>query len=145
MWERWNGDQMKDDPSMNSYNHYAYGAVADWIYRYAAGVDASPLDAGFHRVVLHPIFDARLGRVAFDYASAYGPIHSDWTVKGTTAEWHLTLPANTTGWLSLSAAEAAKYKLEGAPLTSKLPIAAASGGQGGFELPAGSYNFEIEF
>jgi len=36
MWERWNGDQMKDDPSMNSYNHYAYGAVADWIYRYAA-------------------------------------------------------------------------------------------------------------
>jgi len=43
MWERWNGDQMKDDPSMNSYNHYAYGAVADWIYRYAAGVDATPL------------------------------------------------------------------------------------------------------
>ena len=37
MWERWNGDQMKSDPSMNSYNHYAYGAVADWIYRYAAG------------------------------------------------------------------------------------------------------------
>ncbi len=32
MWERWNGDQMRDDPSMNSYNHYAYGAVADWIY-----------------------------------------------------------------------------------------------------------------
>jgi alpha-L-rhamnosidase len=85
MWERWNGDQMKDDPSMNSYNHYAYGAVADWIYRYAAGVDATPLDAGFHTVVLHPVFDARLGSVAFDYDSAYGPIHSDWTVKGTTA------------------------------------------------------------
>src|SRR2546427_9263949 len=39
MWERWNGDQMRGDPSMNSYNHYAYGAVADWIYRYAAGID----------------------------------------------------------------------------------------------------------
>ncbi len=47
MWERWNGDQMRDDPSMNSYNHYAYGAVADWIYRYAAGIDATPIDAGF--------------------------------------------------------------------------------------------------
>ena len=145
MWERWNGDQMKDDPSMNSYNHYAYGAVADWIYRYAAGVDASPYDAGFHRVVLHPVFDARLGHVAFDYASAYGPIHTDWTVKGTTAEWHVTIPANTTGWLSLSLAEAAKYKLEGAPLTSKLPIATASGGESGFVLAAGSYNFEIAF
>jgi alpha-L-rhamnosidase len=146
MWERWNGDKMKDDPSMNSYNHYAYGAVADWIYRYAAGVDASPLDAGFHTVVLHPVFDARLGRVAFDYESAYGPIHSDWTVKGTTAEWHVTIPANTTGWLSLSLAEAAKYKLEGAPLAaSKLAKAAERGGQSGFELPAGSYNFAVEF
>ena len=90
MWERWNGDQMRGDPSMNSYNHYAYGAVADWIYRYAAGVDATPLDAGFHTVVLHPVFDARLGSVAFDYASAYGPIHSDWTVTGQTAAWHVT-------------------------------------------------------
>jgi len=145
MWERWNGDQMKDDPSMNSYNHYAYGAVADWIYRYAAGVDASPLDAGFHTVALHPVFDARLGHVAFDYASAYGPIHSDWTVNGTTAEWHVTIPANTTGWLSLNADEAAKYKLEGAPLAaSNLAKATARGGQGGFELAAGSYNFEID-
>jgi alpha-L-rhamnosidase len=146
MWERWNGDQMKDDPSMNSYNHYAYGAVADWIYRYAAGIDASPLDAGFHRVVLHPVFDARLGHVAFDYASAYGPIHSDWTVNGTTAEWHVTIPANTTGWLGLNASEAAKYKLDGAPLTSKLPLAAACcKGDGGFELDAGSYAFEVVF
>ena len=59
MWERWNGDQMKDDPSMNSYNHYAYGAVADWIYRYAAGIDATPLDAGFHTIVLHPVLRSR--------------------------------------------------------------------------------------
>ena len=85
MWERWNGDQMKGDPSMNSYNHYAYGAVADWIYRYAAGVDATPLDAGFHTVVLHPSFDRRMGQVSFDYDSAYGPIHSEWTVQGKTA------------------------------------------------------------
>ncbi len=92
MWERWNGDQMKDDPSMNSYNHYAYGAVADWIYRYAAGVDATPLDAGFHTIVLHPVFDARLGSIVFDYDSAYGPIHSDWTVTGKTAAWHVSIP-----------------------------------------------------
>ena len=38
-WERWNGDTMRNDPSMNSYNHYAYGAVAEWMYRYAAGID----------------------------------------------------------------------------------------------------------
>ncbi|HXR39505.1 MAG TPA: family 78 glycoside hydrolase catalytic domain [Terracidiphilus sp.] len=144
MWERWNGDQMKDDPSMNSYNHYAYGAVADWIYRYAAGVDATPLDAGYHTIVLHPVFDARLGHIAFDYASSYGPIHSDWTIEGTTAAWHVTLPANTKGWLPLSAADAAKYKLEGAPLSaSKLAKAITRDGKPGYEMEPGSYSFQL--
>ena len=143
MWERWNGDQMKDDPSMNSYNHYAYGAVADWIYRYAAGVDTTPLDAGFHTVALHPVFDQRLGHINFDYDSSYGPIHSDWKVEGTTAEWHVTIPANTTGWLGFSAEEAAKYSLEGAPLAdSQLAKAITRDGQTGYELGAGSYSFQ---
>jgi alpha-L-rhamnosidase len=144
MWERWNGDQMKSDPSMNSYNHYAYGAVADWIYRYAAGIDASPLDAGFHTVVLHPVFDARLGSIKFDYASSYGPIQSDWKIEATTAEWHLNLPANATGLLELTQTEAAKYNLEGVPLTqSKLAKPITRNNQTGYELPAGSYTFQV--
>jgi alpha-L-rhamnosidase len=144
MWERWNGDTMKADPGMNSYNHYAYGAVADWIYRYAAGVDASPLDAGFHTVVLHPVFDARLGHISFDYVSSYGSIHSDWSVTGTTAAWHVTIPPNTTAWLDLNANEAARYKLEGAPLTqSELAKAITRNGQSGYELPSGSYSFQV--
>jgi len=55
MWERWNGDQMRGDPSMNSYNHYAYGAVADWIYRYAAGIDPYPLTQASTRSTSIPI------------------------------------------------------------------------------------------
>jgi alpha-L-rhamnosidase len=141
MWERWNGDQMKNDPSMNSYNHYAYGAVADWIYRYAAGVDATPLDAGFHTVALHPVFDSRLGSIAFDYDSTYGPIHSDWTVSGKSATWRVTLPANTTGWLT---ADAAKYQLAGVPLNQNVQAKASTrDGQPGFELPSGSYTFQV--
>jgi len=144
MWERWNGDQMRDDPSMNSYNHYAYGAVADWIYRYAAGIDATPLDAGFHTIVLHPVFNQRLGKVSFDYSSAYGQIHSDWTFGTGSAEWHVTIPANSTGWLPLSASEAASYKLESSPLTGNtLATSGNRDGQDGFELAPGSYTFEI--
>jgi alpha-L-rhamnosidase len=144
MWERWNGDQMKADPSMNSYNHYAYGAVADWIYRYAAGIDATPLDAGFHTVVLHPVFDARLGSVNFDYASSYGPIHSDWKIEGSTAGWRVSIPANTRALLELTPAQAANYKLEGALLTqSKLAKLITSNGQTGYELDAGSYSFQV--
>ena len=145
MWERWNSDQMKADPSMNSYNHYAYGAVADWIYRYAAGIDASPLDAGFHTIVLHPVFDARLGSVNFDYASSFGPIHSDWKTDGSTAEWHLTIPANSTGVLELTQAEAGKYKLGGVPLAgSKSVKAQTHDGLNGYQLPSGSYSFQVD-
>ena len=138
-WERWNGDGVSGDPQMNSYNHYAYGAVADWIYRFAAGVDATPLDAGFHTVVLHPVFDARVSPLEFSYSSSYGEIRSDWTVKGITVEWNVTLPANTTGKLELGAGEAARFKLNGVPLSAS-PMAKLV--DGSFELPAGSYRFE---
>jgi alpha-L-rhamnosidase len=144
MWERWNGDQMKGDPSMNSYNHYAYGAVADWIYRYAAGVDATPLDAGFHTIVLHPVFDSRLGSAAFDYDSAYGTIHSSWTVKNSNADWHLTLPANTTGWLEVKKSDAVHYKIDGIAISaSNTARAATHDGKDGFELASGQYTFEV--
>ena len=144
MWERWNGDQMKGDPSMNSYNHYAYGAVADWIYRYAAGVDATPLDAGFHTIVLHPVFDSRLGSAAFDYDSAYGTIHSSWTVKNSNADWHLTLPANTTGWLEVKKFDAAHYKIDGVAISaSNTARAATHDGKDGYELDSGQYSIEV--
>jgi len=143
MWERWNGDRMIHDPSMNSYNHYAYGAVADWLYRYAAGIDATPLDAGFHTVILHPEFDARLGSVEFRYPSSYGVISSDWKASGSTAKWNLTLPGNTTGWIS--AGDATQYKLDGSPLSASQRVTSVTrSGESGFELPAGSYSLTVD-
>jgi len=141
MWERWNGDRMKSDPSMNSYNHYAYGAVADWIYRYAAGVDTTPLDAGFHTVNLHPAFDAQLGSIDFSYPSPYGQIHSAWTVHDGVAHWTVTIPANASGWLPLSEAQAAHYKIDGVAIGQSKTV---TGSQGGYSLPAGSYAFDID-
>jgi alpha-L-rhamnosidase len=144
-WERWNGDQMKSDPSMNSYNHYAYGAVADWIYRYAAGIDATSLDAGFHTVVPHPLFDKRLGSVDFTYPSAYGVIHSEWKIAGNTATWHITIPANTTGWLEMPPSAAGKWKLNGAALGANSNVKFATrDGQTGYTLEAGTYTFQVE-
>ena len=62
--------------------------------------------------VLHPVFDARLGSVAFDYDSPYGTIHSDWKITGSTAVWHLTLPANTSGKLTLTPEAAKRFRLK---------------------------------
>jgi alpha-L-rhamnosidase len=139
-WERWNGDEMKKDPSMNSYNHYAYGAVADWIYRYAAGVDASPMDAGFHTVVLHPQFDKRLGSVDFTYPSSYGAIHSAWTVQGSRVLWSVTIPANATGFIP----DAERGTITNSRKYGGIESGAGPNGEAGVRLQPGTYEFTAE-
>lgn len=70
MWERWNSDV--GDLAMNSYNHYAFGAIVGTLYRRFAGI--APAKPGFAEILVHPVFDARIGRVEADYQSAYGRI-----------------------------------------------------------------------
>ncbi len=139
-WERWNGDAMRSDPSMNSYNHYAYGAVAEWLYRFGAGVDADPADAGFHHVLLHPSFDGRLGHMDYTYDSHFGPIRSAWAVvgAGTRVTWTITLPPNTTGALQTSRIRAADWTVDGRPIANALQHGA---GNGDYVVPAGTYTF----
>jgi len=145
MWERWNGDQMRGDPSMNSYNHYAYGAVADWIYRYAAGVDASAVDAGFHTIYLHPNFSSRLGSLDFSYASPYGQIHSAWNMMGSGVVWKVVIPPNASAVLPVSAMRGAEVMLNGKPLAANSQVRETNGpnGEQVYELVAGSYTFNI--
>jgi hypothetical protein len=65
-------------------------------------------------------------------------------MEGATVEWHFILPANTTGWLPLTAGEAASYKLEGLPLPqSKLVKATTHEGKAGYELGSGSYMIQV--
>ena len=145
MWERWNGDQMRGDPSMNSYNHYAYGAVADWIYRYAAGVDASAADAGFHTVHLHPNFDSRLGGLNFSYVSPYGEIKSSWSIQGKVTEWTVTIPPNAVGDLPLTSDQAASFTLQGKSLdkSDHVHLLSTEANDQVFRLDAGTYVFAV--
>ena len=145
MWERWNGDQMRGDPSMNSYNHYAYGAVADWIYRYAAGVDASDTDAGFHTIYLHPNFDRRLGSLEFRYDSRYGEIRSAWSMVGATVRWSVTIPPNTSAQLPLNSKQQSTFSLDGVAIANSKLTHAPGGpdGKATYLLPAGNYSFTV--
>jgi alpha-L-rhamnosidase len=143
MWERWNGDQMRGDPSMNSYNHYAYGAVADWIYRYAAGIDTVESDPGFHTIRLHPNFDRSLGNLDFSYDSGYGTIRSAWTVKNDTADWTLAIPPNAHGELTVSARQKRSFKLDGKALAenTRVHLLRQENSAEVYLVPAGSYTF----
>jgi alpha-L-rhamnosidase len=96
-WERWNGDT--GDPSMNSYNHYAFGSVMAWVYRRAAGIDTDPTGPGFHHLTVHPHFDPTLPRLHVEYDSPYGTIVSDW--QESSHRFTITIPANTTATVTL--------------------------------------------
>jgi alpha-L-rhamnosidase len=138
-WERWNGDRMRGDPSMNSYNHYAYGAVAEWMYRYAAGVDTSPPDPGFHSIYLHPNFDPRLGSLNFSYESPFGTVTSNWKMQGSDVVWNVTIPPNSTAVLPVAASNASSFTIDGLPLSKSSKV--HSDGGDIYTMPAGTYSF----
>ena len=104
VWERWNSYTKKDGfgpVSMNSFNHYAYGAVLAWIYRTAAGIASDPKAPGFRNIVMKPIPDRRLGFVKAEYRSAAGLIKSAWTYDGDTWIWDFTVPEGATASVTL--------------------------------------------
>jgi alpha-L-rhamnosidase len=137
-WERWNGDT--GDPAMNSYNHYAFGSVIAWVYRYAAGIDTFPKSPGFKEIVIHPHLDARMTSARAEYDSIYGKIISDW--KGTpTGPFSLsvTIPANTSARVFLPAIEGAHLTEGGNPVESHAENASYV-----IQIGAGSYHFEVK-
>lgn len=137
-WERWNGDT--GDPAMNSYNHYAFGSVVAWVYRYAAGIDTTTAAPGFKEIVIHPHLDARMNSARAEYDSIYGKIVSDWT--GTlTGPFSLkvTIPANTSANIFLPVIAGAHATEDGNPVEGQPEDESYV-----VKVGAGSYNFEVK-
>ncbi len=118
VWERWNSFtpcKGFGDAEMNSFNHYAYGSVLEWMYRYMLGIDSSEKDPGFKKVILQPTFDSgekyndesRIKSVNGSYDSLYGKISVAWESDGDSLKrYSAVLPANTSGELYLPLEEA---------------------------------------
>ena len=99
IWERWDSytkERGFGPVAMNSFNHYAYGAVLAWIYKIAAGIASDPENPGFKTVVMAPVPDRRLGFVEAEYKSAAGVIKSDWRYEGDKWIWRFTVPEGAT-------------------------------------------------
>ncbi len=95
VWERWNSYMIEKGmgpKGMNSFNHYAYGCVCEWIWETAAGISCTSANPGFSRIVLAPVPDKRLGFVDAEYDSAAGKIRSSWRYEGDTWVWEFTVP-----------------------------------------------------
>ena len=100
IWERWNSYTVKDGfgpVSMNSFNHYAYGAVVEWLFSTAAGIGVRPEEPGRLHIELKPVLDRRLGHVTARQRTVVGEIASAWRIAEDGAwTWTFTIPAGAT-------------------------------------------------
>ncbi|MBQ0032783.1 MAG: family 78 glycoside hydrolase catalytic domain, partial [bacterium] len=111
VWERCNGytkERGFGPVSMNSYNHYAFGAVIAWVYRTAAGIAADPEKPGFKNIIMAPKPDRRLGYVKAEYKSRAGLIKGAWRYEGPRWICAFTVPAGATATVTLPGASEAK-------------------------------------
>lgn len=157
IWERWNSYTKETgfhkDISMNSFNHYSYGAVAEWMYRYMAGIEADEQNAGFKNIILQPYPDTRttlpqgqerITSVNATVASNYGSIKSAWQLGADgSLSYKVTVPANTTARLLMPVAEGSKVYESGRPAEESegVKYEGTTDDRAIFTLGSGSYSF----
>ena len=94
IWERWNSvlsDGSISGTGMNSLNHYSYGSVVEFLYRYAAGI--IPVEPGFRKVKIAPNPEIRLGYLDCSYDSVYGKYVSNWSIEADgKLTFHIEIP-----------------------------------------------------
>ena len=104
IWERWNSYTLENGMGprgMNSFNHYAYGAVCAWIWKTAAGIATDTQAPGFKHIIMKPVPDKRLGSLDAEYNSAAGLIKSSWKYEGDTWVWNFTVPEGAKATVTL--------------------------------------------
>ncbi len=142
IWERWDGektDSTFQDEGMNSFNHYAYGAIGDWMYRVVAGIEIGT--PGYKHILIQPQPDKRLTYAKALYESVYGAISSGWKIKDGNLVLDVTIPGNTTATIRLPFTQIDKIKESGRDLSAAFKNVKQSGNDVEIEAGSGTYNF----
>ncbi|MGG7507243.1 family 78 glycoside hydrolase catalytic domain [Plantibacter sp. YIM 135249] len=144
MWERW--DSLKPDGSfgdvgMNSFNHYAYGAVGDWMYRNIGGIQAT--GAGYKTFDVAPTPGGGLTHGRGAYESVYGPIVSEWTTTDAGLDLNVSVPVNTTATVRVPALNRWAVTEGGVPLGQAAGVSVVSESNGVVTLSVGSGDYRF--
>jgi alpha-L-rhamnosidase len=147
MWERWNSYTKKDgfgDVKMNSFNHYAFGACSEWMFRSMLGIETDGI--GFKKIIMKPELGEGVSWAKGHYDSIQGRISSDWKQNGRTFQWAIAVPANTSATVYLLADRTEDItesgrKISEAPGVSFLRI---EQDRAVLQVGSGSYEFESQ-
>jgi alpha-L-rhamnosidase len=119
IWERWDGwthDKGFQDPKMNSFNHYAYGAIGAWMYAVIGGIDLDPEQPGYKHIIMHPRPGGGLTYATSELHSPYGLIRSAWTQEHDRVDWKVTVPVNATATIYVPAQDVSQVRESGQSL-----------------------------
>ena len=147
IWERWDGyhpERGFQDPEMNSFNHYAYGAIGQWLYEWVAGI--APLSPGYKEVSIAPRPGGGLTCARGSYRSVYGLIESDWAIQDRRFSLAVSVPCNSTARISLPFGDPSSTTEGGNPLDESQGVLSVKAGPEGAVITVGSgrYRFETQ-
>jgi len=148
IWERWDGikpDSTFQTPGMNSFNHYAYGAIGDWMYRVVAGIDTYEDGPGYHHSRIAPHPGGRLRSAAADLETGYGKLSSHWEIEDDTFRLAVVVPANTTATVCLPAVDKGLVTEAGNNLSTvkDIHIEGIEKGYLMVRVGSGNYHFQV--
>ena len=151
-WERWDSYTIEDgfgDAGMNSFNHYAYGAVAGWMFSSMAGIGYDPSAPGFANILFAPRPNEKMKSVEASYESAYGTVTAKSCFEGDRWNYTVTVPANATATVKLPVPSLEGITVNGkkaASLSAADGVAAAllRDGYAVFEVTAGTFSFSVD-
>ena len=149
IWERWDGikpDSTFETPGMNSFNHYSYGAIGDWMYRSMAGIDTYEDGPGYKHIKVKPHIGGNFTTVSASLDTYYGRLSNSWKIENNTLTMNVEIPCNTSATIYVPADNVNSVSESGIAI-DKVKDININGTENGYvvlETGSGSYHFSVK-
>ncbi|RYZ48250.1 MAG: alpha-L-rhamnosidase, partial [Chitinophagaceae bacterium] len=147
IWERWNGirpDGSFEPASMNSFNHYAYGAIGDWLYRRMVGLDNEEGAVGYKKMRIKPHVGRNITHASVVYDTRYGTVKTGWKLDEGNIIVDAEIPPNTTATVYLPGATAESVEESGKKLAAGKEVQVLGQENGFLKLSVGSGKYRFQ-
>lgn len=147
IWERWDGqkpDSSFQNAGMNSFNHYAYGAIGEWMYAYITGIRANPAHPGYKEFEIKPHPGGKLSYAKASLLTSYGLLETGWKEESDQLILDVTVPPNTSAVVYLKTSTAANITESGKALLGRTDLAPMGQQQGYIPVRIGSGTYRFE-
>lgn len=146
IWERWDGikpDGSFQDPGMNSFNHYAYGAIGHWLYTQVAGLQTDPIIPAYKKIIIRPVAGGGLTWVRASHESIYGQVKSEWKTDKTEMTMKVSIPGNTTAEIYVKTKDSQLVTESGKPVSAspEIKFLGMDRGYAVYSVGSGTYEF----